>query len=95
MQATSHDAYLNALFVVDPSDHLHTHLCDLVEGWLLQTDVSQDLNHPLSHTNARILQRSTHAQTVEHATSSSACRWQQSLTRANLPKVNFHTLNEL
>lgn len=57
MHYPSCSLYLNAFFIVDPSDHLHTHLRDLVEGGLLQTDVSQDLNHPLSHTNARILQR--------------------------------------
>lgn len=81
--------YLNAFFIVDPSDHLHTHLRDLVEGGLLQTDVSQDLNHPLSHTNARILQRWTHAWTLEHATYSTACRWQQSITRGIYPRWTF------
>ena len=51
------DTHLDALLVVNPADHLDTHLSDLVEGGLLQTDVSKDLNHPLPHTDTRILEK--------------------------------------
>lgn len=48
---------LNALFIVDPADHLHTHLRDLAEGGLFQADVPQDLDHSLPHADARVLDR--------------------------------------
>lgn len=47
--------YLDAFFIVDPADHLHTHLSDLTEGWLLQTDVSENLDYPLSYTDTGVL----------------------------------------
>lgn len=53
---TQTDTHLDALLVVDPADHLDTHLSDLVESGLLQTDVSQDLDHPLPHTDTRVLE---------------------------------------
>lgn len=46
---------LDPLLVIDPSDHLHTHLSDLVEVWLLQADIPQDLNDSLPHAYTRVL----------------------------------------
>lgn len=46
---------LDAFFIVDPSNHFHTHLSDLVEVWLLQAYVPEDLNDPFSHTDTRVL----------------------------------------
>lgn len=46
---------LDPLFIVDPSDHLDTHLSDLVEVRLLQANIPQDLNDPLPHTNTCVL----------------------------------------
>ncbi len=46
---------LDPLFIVDPSDHLHTHLSDLVEVGLFQANIPQDLNDPLPHTYTRVL----------------------------------------
>lgn len=49
------NTHLYPLLVVDPSDHLDTHLCDFVEVRLLQADISQDLDDPLPHTDACVL----------------------------------------
>lgn len=37
---TKKKANLDPLFVVDPSNHFHTHLSDLVEVGLLQANIS-------------------------------------------------------
>lgn len=47
--------YLDAFLIVDPADHPHTHLRHLTEGWLLQTDVSEDLDHPFSYADTSVL----------------------------------------
>lgn len=49
------DPYLDTFFIIDPADHLHTHLSDLTEGWLLQANVSEDLDHPFSHADTSVL----------------------------------------
>ena len=51
------DPYLDALLVVDPADHPHTHLSNLVEGGLLQTNVPQDLDHPLPDADTSVLEK--------------------------------------
>lgn len=51
------DTHLNALLVIDPANHLHTHLGDLAECRLLQADVSQDLDDSLPHADACVLGR--------------------------------------
>lgn len=48
---------LDAFLIIDSSDHLDTHFSDLVEGGLLQTDVPEDFNNPLSHTDACVLKK--------------------------------------
>lgn len=53
--------YLDPLFIIDPADHPHTHLSNLTEGRLLQTDVSQDLDHPFSHADTSVLCTKTNA----------------------------------
>ena len=47
--------YLDTLFVVDSTDHPHTHLSNLTESWLLQTDVSEDLYHPFPYADTSVL----------------------------------------
>lgn len=54
------DPYLDAFLVIDPANHPHAHLSDLTEGWLLQTNVSEDLDHPLSYADASVLQMHTY-----------------------------------
>lgn len=54
------DQYLDAFFIVDPANHPHAHLCNLTEGWLFQTNVSQDLDHPFAYADASVLQSHTH-----------------------------------
>ncbi len=49
------DPYLDTFLIIDPADHPHTHLSNLTEGWLLQTDVSEDLDHPLSYADTSVL----------------------------------------
>lgn len=49
------EPYLDAFLIIDPADHLHTHLSNLTEGWLLQTDISENLDHSLSHTYTSVL----------------------------------------
>ena len=51
------DSYLDTLLVVDPADHPYTHLSDLVEGGLLQTNVPQNLDHPLPDTDTSVLEK--------------------------------------
>lgn len=51
------EPYLDTFLIIDPADHPHTHLSNLTEGWLLQTDVSEDLDHPFSHTDTSVLCR--------------------------------------
>lgn len=53
------DSYLDAFFIIDSADHLDTHLSNLAEGWLLQADVSEDLDHSLSDTDTSILHTKT------------------------------------
>jgi len=48
-------SYLDALLVVHAADHPHAHLRDLAEGGLLQTNVPQDLDHPLPDADAGVL----------------------------------------
>lgn len=47
--------YLDTFFIINPADHLHTHLSNLTEGRLLQTDVSEDFDHPFSYTDTSVL----------------------------------------
>lgn len=49
------DLYLDTLFVIDSADHPHTHLSNLTEGWLFQTDVSEDLDHSFSYADTSVL----------------------------------------
>lgn len=55
MHTGAFEPYLDTFLVIDPADHPHTHLSDLTEGWLLQTDVSEDLDHPFSYTDTGVL----------------------------------------
>lgn len=49
------DPYLDTFLIIDSADHPHAHLSNLTEGWLLQTDVSEDLNHPFSDADTSVL----------------------------------------
>lgn len=49
------DPYLDTFLIIDPADHPHTHLSNLIEGWLLETDVSEDLDHPFSYADTSVL----------------------------------------
>ena len=46
---------LDALLVVDASDHAHAHLGNLLELTVLNADVAEDLDHALPNTDARVL----------------------------------------
>lgn len=50
------DPYLDTFLIINSADHPHAHLSDLTKGWLLQTDVSEDLDHPFSYTDTSVLQ---------------------------------------
>lgn len=51
------DPYLDTFLIIDPADHPHTHLSNLTECRLLQTDVSEDLDHPFSYADTSVLYR--------------------------------------
>lgn len=46
---------LDAFLIIDPADHPHTHLSNLTESWLLQTNVSEDLDHSFPHADTSVL----------------------------------------
>lgn len=49
------DPYLDTFLIIDPADHPHTHLCNLTEGWLLEADISEDLDHPFPYADTSVL----------------------------------------
>lgn len=75
---------LDSFLIIDSSDHLDTHFSNLVEGGLLQTDVSQDFNNPLPHTDACVLKKAYKPYT-------SACVIDFSLTRKCIKIYNMST----
>ena len=44
--------HLDSVFVVDPSNHANTDIRDFFKLRLLDTDISQDLDDPFSHTHS-------------------------------------------
>ncbi len=51
------DSYLDTFLIIDPANHPHTHFSNLTEGWLLQTDIPEDLDHPFSYTDTSVLNK--------------------------------------
>lgn len=47
--------YLYSFFIIDPADHLDTHLSNFTECWLFQTNVSQYFDHPFPDADTSVL----------------------------------------
>lgn len=47
--------YLYSFLIIDPADHLDTHLSNFTECWLFQTNVSQYFDHPFPDTDTSVL----------------------------------------
>lgn len=47
--------YLYSFLIIDPANHLYTHLSDFAEGWLFQTNVSEYFDHPLPDADTSVL----------------------------------------
>lgn len=50
-------SYLDGFFITDSPDNPHTDVIDLGEIWLVHTDVLQNLDHTLPHTDTTVLLR--------------------------------------
>lgn len=52
-----HDQLLNALFVVDSSNHFDTNVGNFVVRWKLNANVAKDFDDTFTHRNTRVLKR--------------------------------------
>lgn len=47
--------YLYSFLIINPANHLYTHLSNFTEGWLFQANVSEYFDHPLPDADTSVL----------------------------------------